>query len=185
LMRAGRKDEARAALADVQRLKEQETGLGRAMVLVEMAATQLGKGDAAAAVASLRDAVAASPDFAEAHYQLGRALRRAAAPSAEVEEAFLRAVRLDPGHGAARYEWARQLAARGDTLGAVDQLRKAVELQPSLIDAHRERARIARASRDWATAAAELEAVLAWEPSDARARSDLAAAVKKLDPKRP
>jgi tetratricopeptide (TPR) repeat protein len=182
--KAGRQDDARAALAEVQRLKERETALSRAMVLVEMAATQLDKGDAAAAVASLREAVAASPDFAEAHYQLGRALRSAAGPPAAIEDALLRAVQLDPGHALARFEWAQQLAARGDTLGAVDQLRKAVELRPSLVDAHRELARRARASGDWATAVAELQAVLAWEPQDARAREELAAATWKLDPKR-
>lgn len=66
LMKAGRGDEARAALADVQRLKERETGRSRTMLLLEMGAKQLDRGDAAAAVAALRDAVAASPDFAEA-----------------------------------------------------------------------------------------------------------------------
>jgi tetratricopeptide (TPR) repeat protein len=88
----------------------------------------------------------------------------------------------------------------GDTMGAMDQLRKSVELQPGLVEAHRERARIARASREWLTAAAELQALLAWEPGDAGAHDDLAAALeasgdaqeavreraaaRKLDPKR-
>jgi Flp pilus assembly protein TadD len=83
----------------------------------------------------------------------------------------------------------------------VDQLRKAVELQPGLVEAHRELARIARSSRDWVAAAAELQAVLAWEPGDAGAHDELAAALeasgdaqgavreraaaRKLDPKRP
>jgi tetratricopeptide (TPR) repeat protein len=184
LAKSGAPDEARAALDEVRRLKERETSLGRALVLVEMAAKQTEKGDAAAAVASLREAVAASPDFADAQYQLGLALRRASAPAAEVEDALLRAVQLDPRHAGARLEWARQLAARGDAVGAVDQLRQAVELQPSLVDAHRELARQARASSDWATAVAELQAVLAWEPQDPTARVDLAAALeasRKLD----
>jgi Tfp pilus assembly protein PilF len=164
----------------VQRLKERETALSQAMVLVEMAATQLDRGTAAAAVRSLRDAVAASPDFAEAHYRLGLALRKASAQPGEIEDALLRAVRLDPGHGRARFEWARQLAARGDTVAATDQLRKAVELQPSLVDAHRELAHLAKAAGDWTAAVEELQAVLAWEPQDAAARRELAAARREL-----
>jgi Flp pilus assembly protein TadD len=63
-------------------------------------------------------------------------------------------------------------------MGAVDQLRKAVELRPSLVEAHRELARMARRSRDWATATSELEAVLAWEPRDVGTHDDLAEALK-------
>ena len=198
LVKGGRQDEAGRVIAEVKRLKERETGLGRAMLLVEVAARKFDAGEAGVAVASLREAVAASPDFAEAHYQLGLALRRASAPSAHAEDAFLRAVQLDPRHAPARYEWARQLAAHGDTMGAMDQLRKAVELQPGLVEAHRARARIARASREWVTAAAELQALLAWEPDDAAAHHEGAiplgtiqllvrerAAARKLDPKRP
>ena len=141
LNRADRKDEARVALDEAQRLKEQETALGRAMVLVGIATSQLAKGEKEGAIANLRDAVAAAPEFAEAQYQLGLALRQTSATPAEAEDALLRAVQLDPGRAVFRYEWARSLAARGDTVGAMDQLRKAVELQPSLVEAHRELAR--------------------------------------------
>jgi Flp pilus assembly protein TadD len=180
LTKAGRTDEARAPIAEVQRLKEVETRRAQAMVLVEMAARQLENGEAARAVASLRDAVAASPDFADAQYLLGLALQRAGVASAEREEALLEAVRLDPGHAEARYEWARLLAGRGDMVAAVDQLRKAVELQPSLVGAQRELARIALLSRDWATAAAALRAVLAWGERDPALHDDLALALEGL-----
>jgi len=180
LLKAGRKDEARAALAEVQRLKELETGLSRAMVLAGMAAGQLEKGDAGAAVANLRDAVAAGPGFAEAHHQLGLALRREPAAPAEAEEAFLRAVQLDPARARFRYEWARLLAARGDTEGALGQLRQAVELQPSLVEAQRELSVLALRSRDWATAASALTAALSWGGGDAAAHRDLATALDGL-----
>jgi Flp pilus assembly protein TadD len=172
-------------VAEVQRLKERETALGRALVLVEMGAGQLDKGDAAAAVASLREAVTVSPDFAEAHYRLGLALQKAAAPPSQVEDALLRAVQLDPAHARARFEWARLLAARGDTVGARDQFRQALSRQPSLVDAHRELARMAAAAGDWPAAVAELQAVVAWEPGDARARRDLTAALARMKPTRP
>jgi Flp pilus assembly protein TadD len=181
LVKAGHAAEGRVVLAEVQRRKEEEAARSRAMLLVEMASKQLDKGEVGPAVASLREAVAASPDFAEAQYQLGRALRRgpsAAAQTSAAEDALLAAVKLDPRHAAARYEWARLLADRGDLVGAEDQIRRAVELQPSLLAARRERARIALAAHDPTTAVAELQAAVAWEPGDARTRYDLAVALK-------
>jgi Flp pilus assembly protein TadD len=168
-------------LAEVQEIKQQEAARSRAMILVEMASKQMGRGESGAAAASLREAVSASPDFAEAQYQLGLALLRGPATSADAtaaEDALLAAVKLDPGHVAARYEWARLLAARGDLVAAADQLRRVVELQPSLVAARRERARIAMAAHDGATAVGELQAAVAWQPADARTRFDLAAALK-------
>ncbi|HUG52277.1 MAG TPA: tetratricopeptide repeat protein [Vicinamibacteria bacterium] len=178
LAKAGRPDEARSVLADVRRLKDEEAALSRAMLLLDAGVKQLDAGQAAASVASLREAVAAAPAFAEAQYHLGRALGRAGAPPAEAEEALLQAVRLDPGHALARYEWAKALAARGDRVAAVDQLSQAVERQPSLVAAHRERARLAAAAGDWPAALGALQAALAWEPENARTRYDLAVALE-------
>jgi Flp pilus assembly protein TadD len=196
--KAGRRDEARAALAEVQRLKEQEAGLSRAMVLAGMATGQLEKGDVAAAVVNLREAVGAAPDLAEVHHLLGLGLQRASAspaeaeasappaeaeasaPPAEAEEALLRAVQLDPVRAKFRYEWARLLSARGDTEGALGQLRKAVELQPSLVEAQTELSVLALRSQDWATAASALTAVLSWGGGDAAVHRDLATALDGL-----
>ena len=89
-------------------------------------------------------------------------------------------LQIDPGHPLARYHWGRTLAARGDREGAVLQVRKAVELRPSLVEARRELARLLAESRDWEAAVAELRAALAWEPDHARTQRDLAAALKAL-----
>jgi len=62
-------------------------------------------------------------------------------------------------------------------VAAADQVRRAVELQPSLVAARHERARIAMAARDPRTAVEELRAAVAWEPADARTRFDLAVAL--------
>jgi tetratricopeptide (TPR) repeat protein len=179
LAKAGRKDEALATLAEVQRRKEQEAGRARAMVLVG-AAAQLGQGEVEAAVGALREAVAAAPDFAEGHYELGLALARADPSSGEAEEALLRAVQLDPGRAEYRFEWARRLRARGDTEGARGQLRMAVERRPSLAPAQRELGALALRARDWATAAGALQAALSWGPADAAAYRDLATALDGL-----
>jgi tetratricopeptide (TPR) repeat protein len=176
LARAGRRDEARAEAAEVERLKAAEAGLGRAMVLMEAAASDLERGQAAAAITRLREAAEASPSLAEAHYRLGLALRAAGAGPGEAQGPFLRALELDPAHAAARYEVGRILAALGERDSAVLQLRQALERRPSLVEARRELARLAAEAADWPAAIAELEAVLAWEPADAGSREALAAA---------
>jgi Flp pilus assembly protein TadD len=167
LRKTGRQDDARAALAEVQELKERETSLGRALVLLGMASHQLANGQRDAAVLNLRDAAAAAPDLAEVHYELGRALLRDPARRAEAEDALLRSVELDPRNARFRFEWAQLLVARGDQVAALDQLRQAVELQPSLAEAQRELARLALREHDWTQAAIALRAALAWEQGDA------------------
>jgi Flp pilus assembly protein TadD len=72
------------------------------------------------------------------------------------------------------------LAARGDNEGAMGQLQKAVELQPSLVEAQRELSVLALRSRDWATAATALTAILSGEAGDAAAHRDLATALDGL-----
>jgi regulator of sirC expression with transglutaminase-like and TPR domain len=62
----------------------------------------------------------------------------------------------------------------------LDQLRKAVELQPSLVEAHRELARAALQSKDWTAAASSSRALLAWQSGDAAAHRDLASALEGL-----
>jgi tetratricopeptide (TPR) repeat protein len=145
-----------------------------------MGGKQTAAGDTAAAAASLREAVQAAPEFAEAWYQLGLALAAAPGASSEAEDALLRAIQLEPGHARARFEWARRVAARGDTVAALDQLARAVELQPSLVDAHRERARLSLAASDWAAAAESLRAAIAWGADEPSVHADLARALEGL-----
>lgn len=186
LMKAGRRDEAAAEQAEVQRINAEKGGLGRAMVLMEGAAAQLKKGQRSLAIDQLREAAKLSPDFPEAYYQLGLALAFAPGPSspsagaAEAETAFVQVLKLDPGHAPARFQLGRLLLARGDTEGAGYQFAKAVEAAPSLVDARRERARLALRARDWILAAAELRALLAWAPEDAAAHRELALALDGL-----
>jgi tetratricopeptide (TPR) repeat protein len=176
LLRAGRREEARSEAAEVERLKAEEAGLGRAMILTETAAGRLGRGEAAAAVGDLREAVAASPAFAEAHYLLGLALRRSGAGPREAQTPLLRALELDPDHAGARLEVARVLEEQGERDSAILQLRRALERRPSLVEARRELARLATEAGDRATAVSELQAALAWEPGDADLRRALEAA---------
>ena len=177
LLKADRKDEAQAEQAAVQRINAEKGGLGRAMVLMEGAAAQIKKRQRAAAITQLREAARLSPDFPEAHYQLALAVSSSPGEAAEAEAALVQVLKLDPGHAAARYQLGRLLLARGDTASAAFQFSKALEAAPSLLDARRARARMALHSRDWDGAAAELRALLAWEPGDAKAHRDLAKAL--------
>jgi tetratricopeptide (TPR) repeat protein len=176
LARAGRPEEARAEAAEVARLTAAEAGLGRAMILAETAAGLLARGDAPAALAPLREAVEASPTFAEGHYLLGLALRRTGAPAAEAQPSFLRALELDPDHDRARLEVARLLAAQGEADSARLQLDRLRERRPGLVEARRERARLAAKAGDRETALAELQAAAVWRPADAELQQELAAA---------
>src|SRR6185503_13099332 len=186
LLKAGRGEEAAAEQAEVQRINAEKGGLGRAMVLIEGAAAQFRKGQRAPALDQLREAARLSPDFPEAYYQLGLALSAApaaaAAPAgaAEAEAAFIQVLKLDPGHAPARFQLGRLLLARGDGEGAEYQFARALEAAPSLVDARRVRAGLALHARDWSLAVAELRALLAWAPEDAKAHRDLAAALDGL-----
>ena len=179
LKKAGRDEEARVELAEVRRIKAEESALSRAMVLMEMAHAAVEKDEAGAAVAHLREAASLRPDFAEAHFRLALALERAGAPAAESESAFVRALQVDLDHAPARCHFGLSLARRGDEEAGF-QLRRALELAPSLVSARRELGRLAAEAGDWKTAAAELRVVLAWDPDDAAAREALAGALDAL-----
>jgi len=66
-----------------------------------LAGALLEKGDGAAAISSFRHALQIAPQWAEAHYQLGRALLQAGRREEAMEE-FRAAVKYDPEHVAAR-----------------------------------------------------------------------------------
>jgi hypothetical protein len=70
------------------------------------------------------------------------------------------------------------LAARGAKEQARGEYRKAADLAPGLVEAHREIARAASGARDWETAIAELKNVLIFKPDDQAARDALAVASK-------
>jgi Flp pilus assembly protein TadD len=170
------------------------------MILVETAENHMKKGEQSTAVGELQEAVTLSPDFTEAHYQLGLALRQSSDGSTKAEAAFSQVLQLDPNHALAHLQLGLLLAARGDKTRASSDFEKAAKLAPSLTEAHRSLGRLAADSRDWATAIREFQAVIAWTPEDPSAHYDLAAALKargqldeaahelqiaqKLDPKR-
>lgn len=178
LQRAGRKEEAKHQLAELQHLNTTKANYGRAMVLVESAQGHINKDDLAGAIRDLQEAVSLSPNFAEAHYQLGLALVRSPMSAAQAESAFRRVLELDPNDALACLRLGVMLEARGERAEALSRIANAAQLAPGLSEAHREWGRMAVASRDWPTALRELTAVLAWNPDDAGAHFDLANALE-------
>ncbi len=73
LQRAGQKEESQKELAELEKINLGVANQGRAMILVETAAGHINKGEQSSAVGELQEAVTLSPDFTEAHYQLGLA----------------------------------------------------------------------------------------------------------------
>ncbi len=167
------------------------------MILVETALGHMKKNELSTAIGELQEAVGLTPDFAEAPYQLGLALRQAAGaskassnkggsrkasptkdPVAQAETAFRRVLQIDPQYASAYLQLGLLLESRGDSAQASSQFEKAVQLAPGLTEAHLELGRMAKNARDWATAVREFEAVLAWSPHNAQAHYDLATALK-------
>jgi tetratricopeptide (TPR) repeat protein len=147
------------------------------MILVETAARAMSKGDRKAALEQLWEAVASSPTFPEARYQLALAHLPPAGDATESEAQFLRVVQLDPDHARAHHQLGMLRARRGDLPGALASLRRATELAPGLVDANRELAAQAWKVQDWPTVLTSLTAVIAWEPGDAMAHYALARAL--------
>jgi tetratricopeptide (TPR) repeat protein len=100
-----------------------------------LALLQEGRGDRAAAIATLRDALKLAPEYAPARIALSSMLR----DSGEAEQARAlaeSAVRDAPGSAPARYALGRALAAMGQGAAAVPHLEEAVRIAPRYAAAH-------------------------------------------------
>src|SRR4029450_10890620 len=133
----GARDEARAEQDEIRRLNAQNADVGRTLILLQTASEQQSRGKMPEAIPSLRQAVAISPAFAEAHYQLGLALGRTPAGAGEAERAFRDVLRLNPDHALAHYQLGLLLVRRGDTESARAALERAAALAPGLAGATR------------------------------------------------
>ncbi len=87
------------------------------------------RGDVDGALAHLRAAVAASPDYPEAQFNLGVALARKGRVD-EAERCLARAIELEPGYAKAHQQLGVFLMERGRVDEALGHLRTAVVLEP-------------------------------------------------------
>jgi len=177
LQKAGRKQESQQVTSELRKFNEEASSVGQAMILVQTAAGYSKKGDDAAAVRVLQEAVTVNPNLTEAQYQLALALRQAG-DAKKSEEVLRKVLQMDSDHAFAHLNLGLLLMARNDTAGAGTELEKAVQLAPSLVEAHTALGKLAMDSHDWPTAVREYQAALAWNPQDRAAHRDLALALK-------
>ena len=128
---------ARAAVAEA--LKGDLTNAGAkhraADALVLLAVIVAVRGDNAAALAPVRQAVALAPDHFDAQFTLGRALYGAGDP-AGARAAFHAATRLRPEDTRALFFYATSLERAGDDEGALTAYRQLVARQPLRAEGH-------------------------------------------------
>jgi tetratricopeptide (TPR) repeat protein len=177
LQKAGRGDEASQARMEGQRIDKLRASVGRAMVLVQSAVDSRTKGDTAAALSALREAVTLSPDFSEAYYQLALTLRESNGNKAEIESALGRVLELKPDYAAAHYQMGLAWQDQGQQALAQVEFRRAVELAPSFVQARRALGEVALFSEDWQTAVEQFRGLLFWNPDDAEAHQALGRAL--------
>jgi len=87
------------------------------------------------AVDAYRRALALSPEWTEAHINLGTTLYQLDRMD-EARKEFATAVALDPLSGLAEFNLGCVLEHDGETIQAIEHLRRAVELSPEMADAH-------------------------------------------------
>jgi tetratricopeptide (TPR) repeat protein len=128
--RAGRTDDAQRESERVATLTAEQRSRGRAMVLVEFAAQQNNAGQTAQALSTVHQAIAVSPEFADAHFQLGRLIRDSGGNPDDAIASFRRVLHLDPERAEAHYEIGVTLERSGRKTEAREEYRTAVEMAP-------------------------------------------------------
>jgi protein O-GlcNAc transferase len=124
--RAGRAAEAQRESERVAALTAEQRNRGRAMVLLESAKQQ----QTTQALSTLHQAIEASPNFADAHFQLGRLIRDSRGNPDDAIASFRRALDLDPERAEAHYEIAVTLERSGRKTEALREYGIALEMAP-------------------------------------------------------
>lgn len=170
LLRAGRPQDAlaryRAALAQGVGTDDARFQLNHGTLL-----GRLGHGDEA--LAAFRAAVRLAPDFRDAHFNLGLALRERGELDASIHH-LERAAELDPLDVAAHLELAVARVLAGRPGAAVDAYDRALALEPDLAAAHLDRAMALLHADRCADAARRLDEGVARLPGEIALRHLLA-----------
>lgn len=173
--RAGRSGDARREAERAAALTAEQRSFGQSMVLMQSARQRLQSGDPRdrpGALSALREAVAASPEFADAHLQLGRALVETGGDASEAVREFRRVLNLDPERAEAHYRIGLALL-KSDQKTALEELRAAADMAPCREEIMRALGRAALDAQDWSAAIVQFRRVLAWAPEDKDARAQL------------
>src|SRR5207248_3172846 len=149
----------------------QQRNRGQAMIAVQSALQQFEAKRVADAISTLRKAIEASPDFADAHFHLGRLIRDSNGDPNAAIASFRRVLSLDPERADAHYEIGVTLERAGRKTEAFPEYQIAVEMAPCNIDAKKALGRLALDTQKWSVAAAQFRGVIAFRPQDVDAKN--------------
>ena len=180
--RAGSPGEARDAMQRSVEVAKQRADFNRAILSVKNGRSALEDGKPDEAVAALREAVALSPRYEDAHYYLGVALTEVEEEPADALRCFETVLELNPQRAEAHFQLGLIFLRSGQRREALAALRKSVDLAPSLVAAQRTLGKLADELGDEPTARAAVTAALVWEPQDSELRNWLA---EREQPARP
>lgn len=179
LSKAGRDSESEEQSHKAEALKQLEANAGQSRVLLGSAMEHLDRGDIDSAIGELRQAVKISPEYPDAQTELALALLRKRPDDAEAVRILRRALELkDDAH--THLQLGLVLEQTGQSREALAEFRQAAELAPGTIQAHRELAKAAMAAGDWKSLIEESTAILAWDSTDATARSNIVSAERHM-----
>jgi tetratricopeptide (TPR) repeat protein len=111
-----------------------------------------------------------SPDFPDAHFQLGRLIRDSGGDPNNAIAAFRRVLNLDPERAEAHYEIGLTLERTGRKAEALPEYRIAVDMAPCHVDARRALGQAALGAGLLSLAASQFRAVIALKPDDLEAK---------------
>jgi Flp pilus assembly protein TadD len=152
--------------AEARRLMDRGTALARQ-----------GRMDEAALL--YQQAIAADPDLAEAHFNLGIA-RRAVRRGTEAEACWRRALEIEPYFAPARINLGAALLERGDHRAAAAEFRRVLEREPRSVPALVNLGNALRDGGDPGAAAQAYRRAIALQPGFAQAHSNLGLALREL-----
>lgn len=124
-------------------------------------------------------AIAADPEVAEYHYELGRAMRRLEEPARAVT-CFRKAIELDPAHLDARVDLAAAMLALGDLDAAAAAAQAALAIDSRCAAAHVNLGAAQEGQGRFSDAADGYRAALALDPGNVAALANLCSACLQL-----
>jgi tetratricopeptide (TPR) repeat protein len=133
----------------------------------------LNRGQPELAAAAFHEAIALKPDYAEAHNNLGDALRAQKKELVEPEVAYREAARLKPDYAEAHNNLGSALYRNKKLAEAETSLREAARLKPDYAEAHTNLGSVLRARGKWAEAEASFREALRLKPDCPAAHNDL------------